>query len=305
MVADKYDRSKILVSLNAAAGAVTFMLVIAAHFDAAIVIVIALSMILDFTTGLVNPSFAAAVPAVVGEEDIAAANAAVTTVEQVSVVAGPAIGAVLVALFSPEFAFACNAITFFVAAALFARVPAGGNTIDSDGPPPRFRDGLAAVRASRAAAALLSIFVAAVFSFGFAMVLFVLVAVRRLGMAESSVGYLRMAEGVGGVLAAVIAGRLAARSSWVVLVIVAVLTGAAPVVLALTTTPAVALTVLAIGGGAYVVLEVVTWLQRITPMRCWDGSWVSSCHSVPSAPLPGPCSPPSSNKSSACSGPSP
>jgi predicted MFS family arabinose efflux permease len=267
VVADRYDRRKLLVGLNVAAGIVAFGLVAAARFDAAIVVVIGLSMMLDFTTGLVNPSFAAAVPAVVGEDDVAAANAAVTTVEQVSVVAGPALGAVLVAVFSPELAFFCNAITFLVAAALFRGVPAGDNVEAGDGPPARFRDGIAAVRSSRAASVLLAVFVAAVFSFGFAMVLFVLVAVRRLGMAESSVGYLRMAEGAGGVLAAVVAGRLAARSSSAVLIAVAVLTGVAPVMLALTTTPAIALLVLAVGGGAYVVLEVtvVTWLQRITP----------------------------------------
>jgi predicted MFS family arabinose efflux permease len=224
-------------------------------------------MLLDFTTGLVNPSFAAAVPAVVGEDDVAAGNAAVTTVEQVSVVAGPALGAVLVAAFSPELAFFCNAITFMLAAVLFGGVPAGGNVTTDDGPPPRFRDGIAAFRASHAASVLLAIFVAAVFSFGFAMVLFILIAVRRLGMAEAGVGYLRMAEGAGGVLAAAAAGRLAARSSAGVLVAMAVLTGTTPIVLAVTTTPAVALTALAVGGGAYVVLEVtvVTWLQRITP----------------------------------------
>jgi predicted MFS family arabinose efflux permease len=267
VIADRYDRRKLLVGLNIAAGIVAFGLVVAARFDAAIVVVIGLSMTLDFTTGLVNPSFAAAVPAVVGEDDVAAANAAVTTVEQVSTVAGPALGAVLVAVFSPELAFFCNALTFLVAAALFRGVPAGDNVQAGAGPPARFRDGIAAVRASKAASVLLAVFVAAVFSFGFAMVLFVLVAVRRLGMAESSVGYLRMAEGAGGVLAAVVAGRLAARSSSAVLIAVAVLTGVAPVMLALTTTPAIALLVLAVGGGAYVVLEVtvVTWLQRLTP----------------------------------------
>lgn len=267
VVADRFDRRKILVTLNTVAGVVAFGLVVAARFEAAIVVVIALAMLLDFTTGLVNPSFAAAVPSVVGEDDAAAANAAVTTVEQVSVVAGPALGAVLVAVFSPELSFLCNAITFLIAAALFKGVPVSDNVVAGDGPPPRFRDGIAAVRSSRATSVLLAVFVSAVFSFGFAMVLFVLIAVRRLGMDESSVGYLRMAEGAGGVLAAVVAGRLAARGSSTVLVGTAVVTGVAPMALALTTTPAIALIVLAIGGGAYVILEVivVTWLQRITP----------------------------------------
>ena len=239
----------------------------AASLDAAVVVVIVLATVLDFATGLVNPTFSAAVPAVVGEDDVAAANAAVSTVEQVSTVAGPALGALLIAVFSPEVVFACNALSFAVAAAMFAGVAVGGNEVDPEGPPPRFRDGLAAVRSSRAASVLLTIFVAAVFSYGFGLVLFVLVAVRRLGLDQSGVGYLRMAEGAGGVAAAVVAGRFAARSRAGVLVWAAVLTGAAPMLLALTSSTPVALAFLALGGAACVVLEVivVTWLQRVTP----------------------------------------
>jgi len=139
--------------------------------------------------------------------------------------------------------------------------------VGEDEPPARFRDGVAAVRASRPAMLLLSIFVAAVFSYGFSIVLFVLVAVERLGLSDAGVGYLRMAEGVGGVAAAAIAGRVAAKNSVGALVGTALAAGLTPVLLALTTSPAVAMVVLGLGGGAYVVFEVivVSWLQRITP----------------------------------------
>ena len=267
VIGDRFDRRKVLVSLNIVAGIVALLLAVAASFDAAVVVVIVLATVLDFATGLVNPTFSAAVPAVVGEDDVAAANAAVSTVEQVSTVAGPALGALLIAVFSPELVFACNALSFAAAAAMFAGVAVGGHEVDAEGPPPRFRDGLAAVRSSRAVSVLLTIFVAAVFSYGFGLVLFVLVAVRRLGLDTEGVGYLRMAEGAGGVAAAVVAGRFAARSHAGVLVWAAVLTGAAPILLALTSSTPVALAFLALGGGACVVLEVivVTWLQRVTP----------------------------------------
>ncbi|MBV9953060.1 MAG: MFS transporter, partial [Acidimicrobiia bacterium] len=223
VVGDRFDRRQVLVWLNVAAACAASVLALVASLDAPIVAIVVCAATLDLTTGLVNPTFSAAVPAVVGEEDVAAANAAVTTVEQVSMIAGPALGALLVAAFSPEVAFATNAATFVLAAAMFAGVPAGGNILD-EGPPPRFRDGIAAVRASRPAKVLLTIFVTAVFSYGFSLVLFVLVAAQRLGMDASSVGYLRMAEGVGGVASAVVAGRVAARSSSSVMVAAAAVT---------------------------------------------------------------------------------
>lgn len=267
VVSDRRDRRRLLVVLNVVAAIVTFGLVLAAGIDAPFLVLVALSVGLDLVAGLVNPACAAAVPSIVGEEDVAAANAAVTTVEQVSIVAGPALGALLVAAFSPEVAFFVNAVSYVIAAVLFAGVPVGGTVVGEDEPPARFRDGVAAVRASRPAMLLLSIFVAAVFSYGFSIVLFVLVAVERLGLSDAGVGYLRMAEGVGGVAAAAIAGRVAAKNSVGALVGTALAAGLTPVLLALTTSPAVAMVVLGLGGGAYVVFEVivVSWLQRITP----------------------------------------
>ena len=96
VIGDRFDRRQVLVCLNVVAGLVTLILAVSASLEASVVVIIVLSSLIDLASGLVNPSFAAAVPAVVGEDDVASANAAVTTVEQVSVVAGPALGAVLV-----------------------------------------------------------------------------------------------------------------------------------------------------------------------------------------------------------------
>jgi predicted MFS family arabinose efflux permease len=266
VLGDRFDRRRVLVGFNALAAVAAALLALVAVIDAPVAVVIGVSMGLDFVAGLMNPTFSAAVPAVVGDGDVAGANAAVTTVEQVSLIAGPALGALLVSAFSPEVAFGCNAASFALAAWLFVRVPAGGNADDHEGEPPRFREGLAAVRSSRAIGVLVAVFVAAVFSFGFTMVLYVLVAVRRLGMDESGIGYLNMAEGLGGVLAGFVAGRAAARCSAPLLVAVVVATATVPMVLATTSVRVVALGALAVGGATYVILEVVvvTWLQQVT-----------------------------------------
>jgi predicted MFS family arabinose efflux permease len=265
VVGDRFDRRSVLVLGNLGGGVLAALLTATALFDLPVLFPVAVATALDFAAGLMNPSFAAAVPALVGEDDIAAATGAVTTVEQVSMVVGPALGALLVAVWSPGTAFGVNAATYLVAASLMVGVPAGGNVVD-DGEPTRFRDGVAVVRASRSLSVLIALFVAAVSSFGFSMVLLLLLAERQLGLGDSGVGWLRMAEGVGGVAAAVVAGRFAARGRAPTLSWVAVVLGVVPCLLAVIDSAALALICLGVAGGAYVVFEVmvVTWLQRLS-----------------------------------------
>jgi len=282
VLGDRVDRRRVIVGLNVVAGLVVLALAVSAGLGAAVVVLVSLATLLNLVVGLLNPSLAAAVPSIVGEDDVATANAAVTTVEQVSTVAGPALGALLVTIASPTVAFALNSASFLVAAWLFTLVPRAGSTaVDAapgegsatrleDGaaePTVRFRDGIAAVRGSRSAAVLLSILVAALFGFGFEVVLFVLVAVRRLGFDSAGAGYLTMATGVGGVVASLFAARVASQDRPSGFLVAVVLSGVTPVALSFATSWPLAFSSLIVGGGAYVVVEVfvVTQIQRVVP----------------------------------------
>ncbi len=269
VIGDRFDRRRVLVVSNGiAAGVGVAVWAVGGGGPAVAVFVVAVTA-LAFVSGVMNPSFAAAVPSLVSEDRLARANAAVTTVEQVSQVAGPALGSVVVAVSSPGAAFLLNAVSFALAAGLFAGVPCGGNTRETQSAEERGGAGLAegwrAVRGSRSAGVLVSLFVAAVASYGFSVVVLVLVAVQRADLSAGSVGYLRMAEGAGGVVASLIAGRIANRPTPVALVVAGVGFGLAPIVIAVVHGAALVLGVLVLGGAAMVLIEViiVTWLQRI------------------------------------------
>ena len=60
----------------------------------------------------------AVTPSLVGEDDLAAANALNMLVDNLTIVVGPAVGAALLAVTSPVFAFTVNALTFLAPALL-------------------------------------------------------------------------------------------------------------------------------------------------------------------------------------------
>jgi hypothetical protein len=65
-----------------------------------------------------GPAMMEVTPSLVGEDDLAAANALNTLVDNLTIVIGPAIGAALLAVSSPVFAFSVNALTFLAPALL-------------------------------------------------------------------------------------------------------------------------------------------------------------------------------------------
>ena len=125
--------------------------------------------------------------------------------------------------------------------------------------------GAHAIGMSPTATVVVAMVVGSLAVYGFEQVLYVAVSARRLGTGSAGVGALSAAYGVGGLLAALIAGRVAGRSRPAkTLVGTFAATGVALASLAWITSPAVAYAVLFVGGGAFVTFEVVaiTVLQR-------------------------------------------
>jgi predicted MFS family arabinose efflux permease len=66
----------------------------------------------------------AGLPNLVKDEDLPAANSIIQTIENLTLAAGPIAGGLLVAATGPDPAYAFNAVTFLVSAALIVRIPA-------------------------------------------------------------------------------------------------------------------------------------------------------------------------------------
>jgi len=131
------------------------------------------------------------------------------------VIAGPALGGVLLLIGSPTVAFVVNAVTFGVAVAFTAaikdrrafevtRTGAGGPA----GLVSEIADGAAALRAHPAAVRLVGADILCSLVYGMQTVLLIMVA-RQAGLGLHGYGYLFAAIGAGGLIGTSLAGRVA------------------------------------------------------------------------------------------------
>src|SRR3954466_855178 len=119
-IADRHPRRTVLVL-----GSVLrlgLMLVLAAMIagDVPVALVIAVVALASAAGSAGRPAGVSLLPRLVGEGRLGPANALLHTVQDLAVVVGPAVGALLLTVTSPPAAFIANAATFAVSALLFA-----------------------------------------------------------------------------------------------------------------------------------------------------------------------------------------
>jgi len=299
VLADRFNRRRLMVRLDMALTIVMLAIAAVAWADGPVWLAVGLAVIASALATPYAPAAVAATPHLVGEDDLAAANAAESIIAQAAWFVGPALGALVVAVVDPGAAFVINGATFAVSAFLVSRIgeAGGGATTPRDddraerggvpessagrsgavepvtptrpsGVRAQVAEGARAVRSDPGLFALTAFVCAMLFSFGMEQVLHVLVAVDRLGLGAEWVGVMGAAIGAGGLLVAPMTARLGRSSSiGLVLVVSGLATGLPSIGLALTTSPAMVLVVLAVEGAATIVNEVllITLLQRACP----------------------------------------
>jgi MFS family permease len=117
---DRMNRRRLMVGSDLVRVAV-FAALIFADSPAQIV---ALAAVAGFATGFFRPAVYAGLPNLVADEDLPGANSIIQTIENLTLAAGPIAGGLLVAATGPDPAYAFNAVTFLVSAALIVRIPA-------------------------------------------------------------------------------------------------------------------------------------------------------------------------------------
>lgn len=216
VLADRFDRRRIMIASDAIQAAAMLALtgVAAAGWPIALAPLLAA---LATLAGAPYPScVAATTPRLVDAPRLAGANAARSAVNSASVVLGPALGGLLLALGSPTVAFLVNAISFIGSAVLVASLPAGDlfrpRGAESERPHPlaELAAGLTALRRNRAALRLVGADTSCSVVYGAQTVLFVLIA-RTLGYGGDGYGWLLAGCGIGGVFGTALAPRLVAR----------------------------------------------------------------------------------------------
>src|SRR5215831_9155783 len=132
-VADRYPRRTVLVVGSLARLVVMLILAAVVADDGPIALVIGLVAVASAAGSAERPAALALMPRLVGEARLGPANALLHTVQDLGVLIGPAIGAILLGVAPVWVAFAANGATFAVSALLISAIRpdaagAGGRT---------------------------------------------------------------------------------------------------------------------------------------------------------------------------------
>src|SRR5579863_6660198 len=122
VLADRYQRVTVLIVSALASAVIMTGLAVVVAVRGPIGLVLALSALSAAALVPYRPAAGALTPEVVGEKDLAAANAIFVALENLVVVLGPGIGGLLLLTGRPVIGVAVNAASFLAAAAITARL---------------------------------------------------------------------------------------------------------------------------------------------------------------------------------------
>ena len=176
-----------------------------------------LLFVVAFVTGTISVAFMLGwmtmFASVARREQYVEANALLNGSRSVSAVGGPAIGGVLIQLFSAPVALAVDALSFLASAFFLTRIRTPDSTVEHD--PGTMREQLISglsfiLRDPIIRPSILAVATMNLFNFAF-QALFILFATRNLGVEPGILGIALGAGAIGGVIGAVIAPRVGRR----------------------------------------------------------------------------------------------
>jgi CRP-like cAMP-binding protein len=270
VIAERFERVRVMVASDLVCLVFQAGLAFAAAATAPAWVAVTLAAFTSVGNVVYSPAVAAMLPEIAGEEDLVAANALNGTIDNLVIVAGPAIGAGLLALGSAALAFGVNATSFGVSALLVMRLRARSRPVDvTDGDTAgvfkQMTVGVQAIFSSGAARVLVMFSVLASFVYGTDTVLFVSVSNAQLGTGPQGFGYLLAGLGVGGVLMALVVNRLASSRRLALIITGGMAVYCLPTVLFVAVhAPGLAFVLEIVRGGGTLVVDVmaITALQR-------------------------------------------
>lgn len=273
VLADRFERVRLMVGLDVFLTLAMAVLALEMLVGASPVLVLVTVGVTASVSTVYEPAATAMTPLLVPERDLGSANALRNTVDNVCVVAGPAIGALALLVADPWLAVAFNALTFAVSALLVARVRTRSRPVDvtaggEAGPLQQLTVGVRTIAESSGTAVLVAFSVVATFVYGTDTVLFVVVSDEVLGTGAEGYGYLLAGLGIGGIAAAGLVTRLEQRPRLGPVILAGMALYCLPTLVFLVTEePAVGFVAQCLRGAATMVVDVlaITALQRSVP----------------------------------------
>ncbi|HEY3523097.1 MAG TPA: MFS transporter [Candidatus Limnocylindrales bacterium] len=275
VLADRYDRRRILIATDLARGVLMVALAAAIAVGAPIVVVVGLVVLAACGSSIAGPALSAYLPSLARDEsELGPANAAWATLDNVAFIIGPAVAGVLTAIGGASGAMLLNAVSFGVVAVVLASLPptgavagAAADALDAASTNAASTSlspsGLRALTRQIAAPLLVDLGVSSV---GGALgIATVVIATGTLGAGEAGTGWLNAATGVGGVVGGVAAGRLVDAPPRRVLAAGGIVAAVGLVALGAADQLAAAVVLVAIAATGLLVIDVAnaTYLQRV------------------------------------------
>lgn len=273
VIAERFERVRLMVLIDLCSFAIMVLLAVQTALDGPVVLVMITAAVTSTLSTVYEPATAALTPQLVGEKDLGSANALRNTIDNGAVIAGPALGAVVLVLGPPPVAIAINAVTFLASAAATSLIRLRSTPVDvteggQAGPLRQMLVGVKAITSSSTASVLVAYSLVATLVFGIDTVLFVLLSRDILGTGPEGYGYLLAGLGVGGVLAAGLVTRLERVPQLSVVIMAGMVAYCLPtLVFVFVSEPAVGFVAQVVRGAGTLVVDVlaITALQRTLP----------------------------------------
>ncbi len=273
VIAERFERVRLMSTLDATLFLIMVLLAVELALGAHPAVVVATAALSSTSGSVYEPAAAAMTPQLVPERDLGSANALRNTIDNICVIAGPALGAMVLLFAEPWVAIVINALTFLVSALLLSRVRTRSTPVDvtdggQAGPLRQMLVGITTITSSPGTATLVAFSVIATFVFGVDTVLFVVLSDEVLGTGAEGYGYLLAGLGAGGVAAAVVVPRLERLPRLGTVILLGIAGYCVPTLLFLVVDdPVVAFVVQCVRGASTLVVDVlaVTALQRSVP----------------------------------------
>ncbi len=273
VIAERFERVRLMASLDWVLAAIMTVIAVEMALDAPALVVVLTAAISSSLSSIYEPAAAAMTPQLVPADDLGSANALRNTLDNVCVIAGPGLGALILLVADPWVALLANAATFVVSALLLSRMRERSTPVDVTeggevGPVKQMLVGLTTIAQSRSTAVLVGFSIVATFVFGTDTVLFVVLSEDRLGTGAEGYGYLLAGLGIGGVAAAGLVTRLERLPRLGVVILVGMALYCLPTLVFLVTdSPTIGFVAQCVRGGSTLVVDVlaITAMQRSVP----------------------------------------
>lgn len=273
VLAERFERVRLMIALDCASAVVMGALAVVGAVRGPVLLAIALAGLTSLMGVTYEPAAAAITPQTVPAQDLAAANTLRNTVNNVAIIVGPALGALLLLVGPPAVAFAVNAASFAWSAVVVSRMSVRSHPVDvteggEAGPIAQMLVGFRAIAGSTTVTMLVAYSVIASFVYGVDTVQFVVLSADRLGTGATGYGYLLAGLGVGGVLSAGLVNRLAGLPRLGTVILLGMAVYCLPTTLFLVVhQPVAAFVIEVVRGGGTLVVDVlaITALQRSLP----------------------------------------